>query len=132
MEKRRVWTVLRKREQVPTGSSYALLEALLKEYCKEQGYEVVGHSDLVGDFKSVGKELETIAVEQDIDVIVVTARKQISRDPAELISAIRALEPHEVYFEFIAAPHYVTEMDIVAEEVYKELKGYKTPWGTVL
>lgn len=132
MEKRRVWTVLRKREQVPPGSSYALLEALLKEYCKEQDYEVVGHSDLAGDFKSVCKELETIAVEQDIDVIVVTARKQISRDPAELIRAIRALEPHEVYFEFIAAPHHVTEMDIVAEEAYKELKGYKTPWGTVL
>ena len=132
MEKRRVWTILRKREQVPPGSSYALLEVLLKDYCKEQDYEVVGHSDLVGDFKAICKELETIAEEQDIDVIVVTARKQISRDPAEMIRAIRALEQHEVYFEFIAAPHHITEMDIVAEEAYKELKGYKTPWGAVL
>lgn len=127
----RAWTVMRMQENLEYGRN-DLWEGLLKDYCKEQGYEVVGHSDLRGSFKTVCDELERIANEQDIDVIVVPARKLISRDPVELIKAMRTLEPHLVSLEYVAAPHQISEFEIIAEEAYKDLKGYKTPWGTVL
>lgn len=132
MAQMRAWTVIRKPEQESPCRNYGFLEGLLKDYCKEQDYEMVGCSDLRGNFKTISNELERIAKEQDIDVIVIPARKQLSRDPVEMVSTIRMLEPYMVHLEFVTPPHIVTEMEIAAEEAYKDLKGCKTPWGTVL
>lgn len=113
MEKRKVWTYIKAKESTDPFSIETQRKQL-EEYCHQKGYEVIGRSEVSGDFDAVKEELRRIADSTEAQSVIAAKMNHLSRQPFELVAAKKICDDAGLEIEFASDPHNLQSIEIFA------------------
>ena len=113
MGKRKVWTYVKSKES-SDPLSIENQKKLLEEYCLKNDYEVIGRSEVNGNFDVVKDELRRIADATEAQSVIAVKMDHLSRQPFELVEAKKVCDDAGLEIEFASDPHTLQGIEILA------------------